>query len=45
LIFLAMNLVRGGVISVQFSRWITRKNMHCDLSLSSATERQTFTLV
>jgi hypothetical protein len=44
-IFLAMNLVRGGAILVQFSRRITRKNMHCDLSLSSATERQPFTLV
>lgn len=43
--FLAINLVRGGAIVVQFSRRITKKHLHCDLSLSTSTEKQPFTLI
>ena len=43
--FLAINLVRGGAIVIQFSRRITKKHLHCDLSLSTSTEKQPFTLI
>jgi hypothetical protein len=43
--FLVTNLVRSGALVIQFSHQNTRKRIHCDLSLSSITDRQSFILL
>ena len=43
--YLASKLVSCGALVVVFSRRNTSKRMHCDLSLSSATDRQSYILL